>query len=220
MSRRGNGLQRCERCRLHQSLCFCDRIPSLVTRTRVVIAMHVFEDRKSSNTGRLAAHCLPNSEVVLHGREGEPGLELGPFAGTEPLMLFPARGARPIEEFRGAPGPFTLIVPDGTWRQANRLKNRVLRQLPMACAFAPAGAPSAYKLRSAGREAALSTIEAVARALGVLEGRLVERELLGVFRIFVERSLVARSGQTPPAELLKPEAPNFESSGGAKTAVS
>jgi DTW domain-containing protein YfiP len=186
----------------------------------VVIAMHVFEDRKSSNTGRLATHCLRNSEVVLHGREGEPGLELGSFPDTEPLILFPARGARPIEEFRGSPGPFTLVVPDGTWRQANRLKNRLLRQRNMPCAFAPLGAPSSYKLRSAGREAALSTIEAVARALGVLEGAPVEQELLGVFRIFVERSLVARSGQTPPAKLLTPGSPNFESTSTRKTAVS
>lgn len=182
--------------------------------------MHVFEDRKSSNTGRLAAHCLQNSEVVLHGREGEPGLELGAFPGTEPLLLFPARGARPLEEFRGSPAPLTLIVPDGTWRQANRLKNRVLQQRAMACAFAPPGAPSAYKLRSAGREAALSTIEAVARALGVLEGSAVEQELLRVFRLFVERSLVARSGQTPPAKPLTTGVQNFGNNGPRKTAVS
>jgi DTW domain-containing protein YfiP len=160
----------------------------------VVLAMHVFEDRKSSNTGRLAAECLPNSEVVLHGQEGATPFEVPLPAGTQPLLLFPSEDARPIEAFRGHEQPLVLVVPDGTWRQANRLRNRVLRQRAMPSVLATPAQPSAYRLRTGARELGLSTLEAIARALGALEGQPIESALLGVFRIFVERSLLARSG--------------------------
>lgn len=158
--------------------------------------MHVFEDRKSSNTGRLAAQCLSNSEIVLHGQEGAAPFELTLPAGTQPLLLFPSEEARSLEEYRNRDEPLVLVVPDGTWRQANRLKNRVLRQYAMPSVLAPPGQPSAYRLRSGARQVGLSTLEAIARALGALESRAVEAALLDVFRIFVERSLLARTGVT------------------------
>jgi DTW domain-containing protein len=89
MGRRSNTRLRCPRCRLHQVLCLCAAIPRIDTRTRLVLVMHRFEARKTTNTGRLASECLSNSQVILRGEQGEPSqaLDLDPERLT--LLLFP-----------------------------------------------------------------------------------------------------------------------------------
>ena len=79
MSRRNNAARRCSRCRMHLSLCVCTLIPRLVTRTRLLLVIHRAEDRKPTNTGRLAAECLVNSEVVVRGHEEA---DRGPLSGS------------------------------------------------------------------------------------------------------------------------------------------
>src|SRR5262245_6383718 len=104
---------RCPECRLHHSLCLCALIPTLETRTRVVLVLHQLETRKPTNTGRLAVRCLVNSEIVLRGRgaSARPARQPG---GGPTVLLFPHPDARPIEDFVGQQ-PLTLVVPDGTW---------------------------------------------------------------------------------------------------------
>ena len=69
MSRRDNAEARCRRCRMHEVLCLCALIPRIETRTRLVLVIHRYEERKPTNSGQLAALCLPNSEV-LRARRG------------------------------------------------------------------------------------------------------------------------------------------------------
>lgn len=192
MSRRGNSGLRCSGCRLHQSLCACSLIPRLDTRTRVLLFMHHFEDRKSTNTGRLATRCLVQSEVVVRGREAEPSSTFTPEPGRRPLLLFPHEDALPISDFLGSTEPLTLVVPDGTWRQASKVRNRVPGLSELPCVALPRGEPSRYRLRFEPHDTGLSTLEAIARALGVLEGLHVQRALEGVFETVVERILWSR----------------------------
>jgi DTW domain-containing protein YfiP len=89
----------------------------------------------------------------------------------------------------------TLIVPDGNWRQASRVRQRVggLRDVP--CVSLPAGAPSRYRLRAEAHDTGLATIEAIARALGLLEGDngpRVRDTLALVFAAMVDRTLWSR----------------------------
>jgi DTW domain-containing protein YfiP len=172
--------------------CLCASIPRVETRTRVVLLLHRVEDRKTTNTGRLAVACLPNSEVILRGEEGKPTPPFVATPGTQPLVLFPHADAVPLERDVATGLPVTLLVPDGTWRQAAKVRNRVAGLASVPCVSLPRGEASAYRLRSGVHDGGLSTMEAIARALGVLEGPHVERALLDLFRTMVARSLRAR----------------------------
>ena len=178
-------------------LCVCSLMPSprLETRTHLVLIIHRYEARKPTNTGRLAAECLANSETIVRGRESQPTPAFVCPEGTRPLLLFPHEGATPLDELARPAGPVTLVVPDGNWRQASKVRQRVPGLGDVPCVSLPVGAPSTYRLRAEAHEAGLATIEAIARAMGVLEGERgepVQRALEGVFRAMVERTLWAR----------------------------
>ncbi len=200
MSRRSNGHIRCARCRMHESLCFCAQIPRIATTTRLLLVIHHTEDRKSTNTGRLATECLENSEIVHRGVEMQPNLPLPIPPGTQPILLFPHEDAVQLSEFARDGRPVTLIVPDGNWRQAAKVRARTpgLREIP--CVTLAHDAPSRYRLRSEAHPHGLATIEAIARAFGILESLEVRAALEGVLQTMVDRTLWVR-GEVPTAEV-------------------
>jgi DTW domain-containing protein YfiP len=166
-------------------------LPRLSTRTRLALLIHRFEHRKPTNTGLLAAACLAQSEVHVRGG---PEDAVGPFtwAGTEPLFLFPFDDATPLDRVPLSGLPVTLIVPDGSWRQAFKMYKRIPGLAGVRRVALPPGSPSTYRLRTEMHAAGLSTIEAIARAFGILEGPAVQRELERVQLLVVERTLWAR----------------------------
>ena len=192
MSRRNNPHARCERCRVHLSLCFCSDLPTLPTETRLVLLIHRYEARKSTNTGRLAASCLPNSEVVVRGHEHAPTPRYVPEPGRRTLLLFPHENATPIDQVPREGAPVTLLVPDGTWRQASKVRQRVPGLTEIPCVFLPRGAPSEYRLRAEAHETGMATLEAIARAFDALGETQVRAPLERVLRMLVERSLWSR----------------------------
>ena len=205
MSRSHKPHLRCPECRMHRSLCICGLLPRIETRTRVVLIVHQLEAVKPTNTGLVAARCLPTSTVVYRGRAPEgavPGethragappdwsaAVAAAAAGAQPLVLYPHPSATPLEDWRGRAGPVALIVPDGTWAQATRIHAR-LGALAGAfpCVSLP-GSGTGKRLRTARSPHQMATLEAVALALGILEGPEVEAALLRLYRIMTERTL-------------------------------
>lgn len=176
---------------MHRSLCICGLLPRLVTRTRVVLVLHQLEAIKPTNTGVIAARCLPNSAVVYRGRGPEDaprsaGNEIA-RPGVTSLFLFPHADATPLESWRGRGDDIQLVVPDGTWSQAARMRGRIARGLP--CVSLPPRGDGADRLRAPPRPGRLATLEAVAAALGILEGPAVDDALMRVYRIMTERTL-------------------------------
>jgi DTW domain-containing protein YfiP len=92
-----------------------------------------------------------------------------------------------------------LIVPDGNWNQAQRMARRDPDARGALHVTLPAGEPSRYQLRRNPREGTLSTLEAIARALALLEGPGLEEPLLDLFDTFVTRSLSLRQTGKPRA---------------------
>ena len=181
---------------MHQSLCICALIPRIETRTRLVLVIHRYEDRKPTNTGRLAAECLVNSEIHLRGHEDMPSAPIRWDEGAQPLLLFPHEDAVPISDYAASPRPVVLIVPDGNWRQASKVRKRVPGLEGVPCVTLPAGPPSLYRLRAEAHGTGLATIEAIARALGIVEGPVVgpdvQARIEHVFLAMVERTLWTR----------------------------
>ncbi|MFZ5477552.1 MAG: DTW domain-containing protein [Myxococcota bacterium] len=178
----------CLRCRRPESVCACDRLRPLESRTRVVFLQHPREGRVPVSTCRLAHLSLPNSEMhVGLGPEGSPRLEaLAREPGT--MVLFPGPGSIDV---RALPSPpRTLIVVDGTWINARKTVERspLLAALPRV-GFARE-APSNYRIRKEPAAHCLSTIEAVAHVLEELEaapGRFAP--ILGSFDRMVDLQL-------------------------------
>jgi DTW domain-containing protein YfiP len=175
-------------------------IPRIATRTRLVLVIHRREQRKPTNTGRLAIECLPNSQTIVRGHQSSPSAPFTWDGSTQPLFLYPHQDAIPIARFAASERPVTLIVPDGTWRQAAKVRVRVPGLSDVPCVSIEPDAPTMYGLRHETRDGGLATIEAIARAFGVLEGRQVRSALEKVFRAMVERTLWSR-GQLGTADV-------------------
>jgi len=192
---------------MHRSLCICGLLPRIETRTRVVLIVHQLEAVKPTNTGLVAARCLPSSTVVYRGRapqgaapgeaHGEggatpdwPAAVAAAAAGAQPLVLYPHPSATPLEEWRGrTEAAVALVVPDGTWAQATRIHARfAARAGDLPCVSLPASR-SGKRLRTGRSPHQMATLEALAVALGILEGPEVEAALLRVYRIMTERTL-------------------------------
>lgn len=143
----------------------CDVVPRLATRTEVLIVRHVAEERLTSNTGRFVALALSNSRILEYGGGAE--FDDSALRGGGGVLLYASIGAqkpRPEGEVR------RLIVLDGSFRQARRMYKRIdaLRELPELALPPPAVVP--LRLRQPPSAHGLSTLEAVAHALALLEG--------------------------------------------------
>jgi DTW domain-containing protein len=168
---------RCPRCLLAVARCVCAEIPTVATRTRVLIVRHMMERHKPSNTARLAALAIPTCEVVDYGLAAGAPLAFEPGA----WLLYPGG-----ETGTGA-APRQLVVLDGSWPQTRRMAQRIpaLRGLPR---LSFPTRPAVERMRRAPLPEGMATLEAIARALEVLEGPEVARPLDALFAEVVRRS--------------------------------
>jgi DTW domain-containing protein YfiP len=186
---------RCERCLRPAGHCLCALIPRLDSRTRVLLLQHPSEANHALNTARLAALGLCNAQL----RVGEVFEDLERWLdqpGYQPRLLFPGDGAQALVPDSAGTTPTLLVVPDGTWRKARKLLhlNPLLAGLPrVTLDAAPA---SRYRLRKAPAADALSTLEAVAYALEVLEAPSSYSALLRPFDALIEGQIRAMGHDT------------------------
>jgi len=188
---------------MHQARCFCEHIPQIDVRTRLALVMHRRERQKVTATGPLALTALRNSELHIHGQI-DVALDLRHLHGEvgderRVLVLFPCEGARPLNRslIEEDTRPITLVVPDGNWRQASRIPNRVPGLEHAARVVLPAGPSSRWGVRRETRPEGLATFEAIARAFGVLEGAAVQGQLEELFTRLVNATFAAK-GVDPP----------------------
>jgi len=177
---------------MHTTLCICALVPRLATRSRLALVVHHGEARKPTNTGQLAARCLERSTVTIVGERDHPN-DLPPAGdGEQAVLLYPDDDAVPIARYAEAGRPVVLVVPDGTWRQASKMRRRMPGLASLPCVSLPETAATEYRLRAEHRAGGLATFEAIARALCVLEGAAgpaIEAAMLAVFRVMVDRTL-------------------------------
>jgi DTW domain-containing protein YfiP len=178
----------CLRCRRPEVVCYCAHLPSLPTRTRVLLLQHIRERRVGIGTARMAHLALPSSVLRVGIDFSDDPVVAEMLADRTPsYLLFPSDDARDVRELAGE-APITLVVVDGTWSQARTLVrvNPKLAALPRI-AFTPRR-PSEYRIRREPADHCVSTIEALAEVLNILEPQQSPFDpLLNPFRVMVDR---------------------------------
>ena len=201
--RRVDWSKRCPQCWMHWRLCLCEQAPRLKVDTGLVLLMDRREACQTTNTGHMAPLVLERSKVVVTSRQEPPDDKLQGIveSGRRAVLLFPGHGAQVLtpQWLEGQSEPLTLVVPDATWRVARRTmrKSAILRR--MQPVVLPPGPPARWYLRRPPEPGVISTLEAIARAMGVLEGQHVEQALMKVLRMMVQRHMWSKG-------LLEPEA--------------
>jgi DTW domain-containing protein YfiP len=168
----------------------------VTARTRVVILQHPREARLAICSAWLARLSLVNAELHRGVRftEGSEPWTLAARPGA--AVLFPCEEATPAAALSEAPPP-VLFAVDGTWQQAGKMlaQNPWLGALPRVSV--DAGRPSGYAgLRKEPGKVHLSTIEAIALALGDLERDPARFEpMVAAFHRMVALQLACSKGE-------------------------
>jgi DTW domain-containing protein YfiP len=192
------GSHRCARCRLHPDACICPALrATIANKTRVVIIVQWSEFCRTTNSGHLAALMLERCEVYTRGRQNTPPLldrvELDPKTTA---LLYPAEGDSETRYLGHTAAEThdidTIVVPDGSWRQARRMVRREPLFRPLRRVSLPPAGPSRFRLRKAPDKHALSTYESIAEALALLEDPQIAKALQPAFDLLVERTLHKR----------------------------
>ena len=174
----------CPGCALHRSRCVCEFIPSLDLKTRVTLIVHAKELKRTTNTGALALKGLVNSQMLVRGRDHSP-LDLSPELsdGYRTLLFYPSEDAVELdhEYVSRSPRPIQLLVPDGNWRQASKVHYRhpELKEIPRVMISTPN--PELNFLRAENTEHGMATLQAIALALGIIEGPKIQSELMRLY---------------------------------------
>jgi DTW domain-containing protein YfiP len=188
-------LSACPACRQQGWLCVCAHAPRLAVRTPLLVVAHVHDLGRTSNTVRLLGLAVRDLAVLPHGDRGGPADPAARLpAGATPVVLCPGHGASPLtpDLVASLPSPPALVVPDGNWRQASRMVKRLPLLDGAVKVSLPDRAFSGSSLRRNPVGHRMSTYEAVAQALGVLEGEAVAGRLLDFYRRATDRMLLVR----------------------------
>jgi DTW domain-containing protein YfiP len=88
--------------------------------------------------------------------------------------------------------PIQLIVPDGSWRQAFKVHSRhpELKDIPRVMISTPN--TSKYHIRNETNEYGMATLQAIALALGIIEGTEVKEKLMRLYQAKLEQTLLSR----------------------------
>ncbi len=157
---------------------------------RVLILQHPRERKMSIGTARMAHLALPQS-LLRVGIEfaADPIVTATLHGSTQKYLLFPGPTALDLKQVT-YPRDLTLIVLDGTWSQARTLLrvNPALASLPRI-GFTPSQ-PSDYRIRRQPADFCVSTIEALAETLSLLEPEGGDfKRILQPFRAMVDRQI-------------------------------
>ncbi|RYZ72671.1 MAG: DTW domain-containing protein [Proteobacteria bacterium] len=185
----------CPVCFLNETRCLCAHIPKLTLRTQLALVIHRKELKRTTNTGRLALAALTNSEMFVRGEAGKE-LEFEKILSDDyhPLLFFPADDAAELtrEFVSKIEKPIRLIVPDGNWRQASKIHYRHREFDGVTRVKFSDPNLATQHLRAETSPEGMSTLEAIAKAYGIIEGDEVGNQLLALYREKLERTLLGR----------------------------
>lgn len=203
-------------CARPATLCVCPPTPVVANTVAVLVLQHPQEQDRVLGTARMLERCLSTARVTVglswrnlahaaHAdtEQGAPDprqwgvLYLGAgqtggarTAGGPPLLALDRKGEPLADQAGGLAGMKGIVALDGNWAQAKALwwRNAWLTRLRRLVVI-PQERSLYGNLRREARPDAVSTLEAVALALSVLErDETVRERLLVPFRELVRRA--------------------------------
>jgi DTW domain-containing protein YfiP len=185
----------CLVCYLHKDRCICENIPTLTLTTKISLIIHAKELKRTTNTGRLAIKALTNSEMRIRGAEHE-ALDLS-YLLTEKyrtFVFYPSNDAVELNKqlVNASSLPIQLIVPDGNWRQASKVHSRHHELGALTRVKISTPNTLGMHMRAENTEAGMATLEAIAHALGIIEGDEVKEILMKLYMNKLEATLKGR----------------------------
>lgn len=195
---RGNRVRRCQCCLLVQRYCLCDTITPQPAKSRFCLVMFDTEPMKPSNTGRLIADILPQTEAFQWSRTEPPQalLDLVSNPDYQPMVVFPSSYADADRQVLSAPPsgkPPLFIMLDGTWPEARKMfrKSPWLDNLPLISV--DLSRVSAYSLREVHAEGQYCTAEVAIALLDLANDTHAASALSEHFTRFRSRYLAGKS---------------------------
>ncbi|NVJ61695.1 MAG: DTW domain-containing protein [Gammaproteobacteria bacterium] len=202
---RGILLKRCPQCQLSKPYCICNNIKTIQSNIEFALIFHRDEVFKPTNSGRLIGEVFPEqSHFFIWDRTAPPEqlLKMINDPNRDCYLLFPAdskelHNCAERLQTTAKDRLITLIVLDGTWRQARRMFNRsewlqglkVLTLNPQKVAE--------YSTREAAHEHYLSTAESVVLALEISQYESERSALQQVFTLFNKHYYLMKNNILP-----------------------
>lgn len=163
--------QVCERCLFTPSTCICGAIKRLTNKVSVVILQHPSEEKIAKNTAKLLNLSLIDCKIIK-GENNTDFAMLNSLPLESTVLLYPNEHATYLDDANPKPALSNithLIVIDGTWKKAYK----ILQLTPLLTKFKTVSfkqlPQNRYAIRKAPRADSLSTLEAVAHSLLLIE---------------------------------------------------
>ncbi|MDC9514592.1 DTW domain-containing protein [Pseudoalteromonas sp. CST5] len=163
--------QVCERCLFTPSTCICGAIKRLTNKVSVVILQHPNEEKIAKNTAKLLNLSLTDCKIIK-GENNTDFAMLNSLPLDSTVLLYPNEHATYLDDTNPKPALSNithLIVIDGTWKKAYK----ILQLTPLLTKFKTVSfkqlPQNRYAIRKAPRADSLSTLEAVAHSLLLIE---------------------------------------------------
>lgn len=190
---------RCSHCLRPQSHCLCSHIQPCHNQHPVLIMQHSSEQQHAKGTALLAYQALAKAELII-GESPEDFQPLKQRVLSQPetfALIYPSPLSQAIEgpaanlsTSRSSEKPLQLIFIDATWRKAKKLwyLNPWLEHIAQYHFAAPP--EGQYVIRRTSIDKGLSTLEAIAYSLKVLED-MDSQPLLKVLSALKQQQLAA-----------------------------
>jgi DTW domain-containing protein YfiP len=190
------GIPTCHICGLWDHFCVCDLLPSIRSKVGFILIQHSSELLRQSNTARLAEKMISPCEIVSWGSPEIPyrdGCLKNP--DHKNLVLYPRPENRLLnkDDCLGDNGePTNLILLDATWAQAKSMSRRIPGLPGFTFVSLPEQPPPSWKLRRSPGKGYFCTLEAVIRAMAIIDGDQHVRALELSLELVMARGLHMR----------------------------
>lgn len=199
---RGCRVVRCQRCLLPVPTCLCHTIQPYTSRSRFCLVMFDTEPLKPSNTGRLIADILPDTQAFLWSRTAPDPQLLAALSNPDyqPYLVFLAddeeSGRKVLRQLPSQGKPPLFVLLDGTWPEARKMfrKSPYLDALPILSLNVDA--LSRYQLREASSAGQHCTAEIAIALLAQAGDDMAANGLSAHFDRFRKHYLAGKSHHT------------------------